>query len=131
MESPEEMTILQIPPAEIGLLKEAPARRWFEGQEEWDKKFRSRAKRIVKQRNKNERKYHAIVARSKELGLHRRGTFDGPADSELREGPDGREIRKDKRWGPLDLEHEDPPPSAIAGRKDTVSRPGFATWILF
>ena len=121
MELPEEMSMLQIPQTEIGLLKEAPARRWLDGQEEWDMKFKSRSKRIAKQRKKNEHKYNSIVTRSKELGLIRRGTFDDVSDSDRVEGPDGQEIQKDRRWGPLDLEHEHPPPSAIAGRKDTVS----------
>jgi hypothetical protein len=36
MEPREEMSVLAIKPAQIGIIKEAPTIKWLKGQEEWD-----------------------------------------------------------------------------------------------
>ena len=124
MEDKKEIPCLRLEADEIGLLREAPARRWLTGQEEWDKRFGNVAKNVEKRRRKAIEKYDKTLARARELGLvHSPGLENAsvPADDTTVENEGDGEIQKGRRWGPLDLESEHPPPSAIAGRRDTVS----------
>lgn len=127
MEAKEEIQCLRAEVNSVGLLKEAPARRWLDGQEEWDKKFKSSAKKVTKQRKKTAAKYERMVKRAIELGLVQVSVDD--TASIHTQGTTNLEnsaiIQKDRRWGPLDLDEERPPPSAIAGRRDTVSHKTF------
>lgn len=124
MEPEQDIDILQLSAKDIGLLKEAPARRWLSGQEHWDKKFKSSAKRVIKARKKNEEKYQKLLARAYELGLiHVSDDVGLQRASSGATGADDGKIQPDRRWGPLDLDEEDPPPSAIAKRRDTVRKP--------
>lgn len=126
MESRKDIPCLKLPANEVGLLKEAPARRWSEGQQEWDRKFKGSAKRVKKKREKIEQRYEKTIVRAKELGLLHSSEDTASiltADENLY--ADGNtehgEIQRGRRWGPLDLDSETPPPNAIAGRRDTVS----------
>ncbi|KAJ8086857.1 hypothetical protein PM082_005682 [Marasmius tenuissimus] len=136
MEPRDEMQALQVKPAEVGLIKEAPAVRWHQGQEQWDKMFRKRAKKILKKRAHYETKSEKMIGLAREQGfslvrepepevliLAKPAKPPSRPDSKARKDRDGS-IQSDRRWGPLDLDDEDPPPSAIANRRDTHE--GFA-----
>jgi hypothetical protein len=147
MEPMEEIHALRIPPGQIGLIKEAPVRRWLRGQEIWDEQFKGRAKKVLKKRKKLEEKAERIVQRVTRQGLvvdteggearpSREQTGGGGEQDEVRPKVEqqGRKrssrsvlttsgiIDENRRFGPLDLDDENPPPSAIAKRRDTVSR---------
>lgn len=49
---PEELSALRLKPDEIGVLKEAPVRRWLRRQEEWNKKFAGMKRKLQEQRAK-------------------------------------------------------------------------------
>lgn len=119
MEPKEEIPCLRLKGKDIGMLKEAPARRWMTGQQEWDEKFKGTAKKVAKRRKKNEETYQKIIERARELGLIHADDSKS-IHSTTSSAADG-EIQEHRRWGPLDLEDEKPPNSAIAGRRDTVS----------
>ncbi|KAJ3533909.1 hypothetical protein NMY22_g7140 [Coprinellus aureogranulatus] len=110
MEPKEDIPALQIPPEQIGQIKEAPAMRWLRGQEEWDRRYRKRAKRILKKRKNLVKKAERIISVRLTKG------FTGRA---VKRRTSIGEIQIDRRWGPLDLKNEKPPPSAIAARRDT------------
>lgn len=117
MEAAEEIPALQINTREVGLIKEAPARRWQAGQEDFDHKYRRLAKRVVKTRAKITAKSERLLTHAREEGLVMH------ADNAGNPGEAPRDtvgvIQDERRWGPLDLDGENPPPSAIAGRRDT------------
>ncbi|KAI0824710.1 alpha/beta-hydrolase [Trametes gibbosa] len=122
MEPPEEIEALRLKPYEIGLVKEAPVKRWLAGQEEWDKKYKRKAERAIRKRRRYEAKAIRLLEHAKEQGLvhdelrpHRSRTSSIGSVSSRSVG----EVEPDRRWGPLDLKDENPPPSAIAGRRDT------------
>lgn len=122
MESQEEMSVLRLKPAEIGIIKEAPTIRWLKGQEEWDKKYKQHADRAVRQRQKNEEKAKKLIAHAREQGLLLVSDAGPDLTSVLStsaHATDGT-IQHDRRWGPLDLANESPPPTAIAKRQDTA-----------
>ncbi|TFK55444.1 alpha/beta-hydrolase [Heliocybe sulcata] len=123
MEPKEEVAALQLKPSEIGVIKEDPCRRWQTGQDMWDKKFKRTAERVVRKRQKNETKALVMLANARAEGLEIAddGSIVNLAVSPSRVSipPERREIQSDRRWGPLDLEHESPPPSAICKRRDT------------
>jgi hypothetical protein len=124
MESQEEMSVLRLKPAEIGIIKEAPTIRWLKGQEEWDKKYKQHAERAVRQRQKNEEKAKRLIAHAREQGLLLVSDAGPDLTSVLStsaHATDGT-IQHDRRWGPLDLDNESPPPTAIAKRQDTARR---------
>ncbi|CDO68138.1 hypothetical protein BN946_scf185003.g10 [Trametes cinnabarina] len=122
MEPPKEIDALRLKPQEIGIIKEAPVRRWLEGQEEWDRRFKRTAEHVLRQRQQYEAKAARLLDHAREQGLmhdeihpqQSRTSIGGSISS----GSVG-EIDADRRWGPLDLKDENPPPSAIAGRRDT------------
>ncbi|KAK0468142.1 uncharacterized protein EV420DRAFT_1503082 [Desarmillaria tabescens] len=129
MEPKEEIAALRIRPEEIGLIKEAPALRWAKGQEEWDITFKKSAQKAIRRRRALEVKAAELLERAKEQGLvlqprqsnipqkshGRRATRTKSTSDQSIDGT----IQEDRRWGPFDLEDETPPPSAIAGRRDT------------
>lgn len=122
MEPMEDIPSLQIPSDQMGLLREAPARRWLSGQEAWDRRFKTVGKRVEVGRRKNVKKYDRILERAKELGFVHSPNARRPTHENLDEEAEKDDvIQRDRRWGPFDLDDEDPPPSAIAARKDTVS----------
>jgi len=127
MEPIGEVAALQVRPEEIGIIKEAPLNKWWSGQKEWDKRYRRNAEKAVKQRRSNLTKATRIMAGARDQGLllghekpllsqlHRLAS-NTPALSIQKTG----KIESDRRWGPLDLDNENVPPSAIANRRDTV-----------
>ncbi|KAI0772028.1 alpha/beta-hydrolase [Trametes elegans] len=122
MEPVEEIEALRLKPHEIGLIKEAPVRRWLSGQEAWDKKYKRTADHVLRRRRHYEAKANRLLEHAKEQGLIHDEIR--PQQSRLSTGgsiSSGSigEVQSDRRWGPLDLKDENPPPSAIAGRRDT------------
>ncbi|EPQ59012.1 alpha/beta-hydrolase [Gloeophyllum trabeum ATCC 11539] len=123
MEPREEVEALKLKPSEIGVIKEDPCRRWLTGQELWDKKFRRQAIGVVRRRRKYEARAEEMLANARAQGLQL--AEDGSvvnlavSPSRLSIPPEHREMQSERRWGPLDLERETPPPSAICKRRDT------------
>lgn len=123
---------LQMPCDEVGVIKEGPVNRYLTGQELWDKKFRREAKKVEKRRAKNEERAQAMLERAAELGLvgprweeaKRKRKLDNSPGNMQKQDSNGN-LQEEDRWadlgtfGPLDLQGERPPPSAIAGRRDT------------
>lgn len=129
MEPSERLAALQLGASEIGLLKEAPALRWAAGQDEWDRVYSKNAKRVLKQKARNEEKAKHMLQNAIEQGFVHT-SYGGPNQNDhvvvkserpLRKRTSLGKIQADRRWGPLDLEEERPPASAIAARRDTVS----------
>ncbi len=122
MEPQDEMPVLKIPPGEVCLLKEEPASKWKSGQEEWDRKFSRSAKRVEKQRRDISLKADKLIQSAYDQGLvlssdeHVQSLDRHPSHSQSSSGEPN-----ERRWGPLDLAGETPPPTAIAGRRDSVS----------
>lgn len=149
MEPAEEIPALHIPPSQIGLIREAPVRRWLHGQAMWDEQFKRHPKKISEKRKKFEEKAEQIIqhatrkglvvnteAGEAQISLEQVGGAGGGEQDEARpmagpqdwyknslstSAPVGI-IDENRRFGPLDLDDENPPPSAIARRRDTVSR---------
>jgi hypothetical protein len=140
---------MRIPPSQIGLIKEAPVRRWHRGQAMWDDRFKRQSKKVLEKRKQLEEKAEEIIRHATRQGLVvNTGEGEARASGEKAgEGARGEQdadrpavqpqarressrsvltttgiIDENRRYGPLDLEDENPPPSAIAKRKDTVSR---------
>ncbi|KAI0921632.1 hypothetical protein AcW2_006545 [Taiwanofungus camphoratus] len=143
MEPKEEIDALRLRPQEIGVIKEAPVKRWLSGQELWDKKYRRVAQKAVLERRRYEAKATRLLKNAQDqgdihTGDHRPRTERTSTDQSFMASPMG-EVQQDRRWGrafshstvhtvlyaqcimigPLDLGDEKPPPSAIAGRRDT------------
>ncbi|CCM05570.1 uncharacterized protein FIBRA_07797 [Fibroporia radiculosa] len=124
MEPKEEIEALRLEPQEIGIIKEAPVKRWLIGQEHWDKKYKRAAHKVIVRRRRYERKAQRLLQHALDQGsLRHNPTRPQPPErttshTSLASGVFGR-IEQDRRWGPLDLGGESPPASAIAGRRDT------------
>lgn len=139
MESREELSVLRLKPSEVGIIKEAPTIRWLKGQEEWDVRYRQSAEKAIRQRRKNEAKAKILLDNARQQGLVL-VSDPGPeltsVVSSTSAHATGGVIQEERRWGPLDLEHERPPPTAIAKRRDTV-RPfkficfSLVSWLTF
>lgn len=69
MEPAEEMDILRIKPQEIGVIKEGPVRRWLDGQEAWDKKYRRAAERVINKRKHFEAKAQRLLDHARQQGI--------------------------------------------------------------
>jgi hypothetical protein len=111
LEAAELIPALQIPSDEIGIVKDTPAKRYMEGQSRWDKTFGRTAATVAKRRQKYRDKATALINAAKDAGLLDESGTPVRAPTEDEPHP---------RWWPLDLHSEKPPPSAIAGRTDTV-----------
>lgn len=72
MEPKDQIAALQIPPSEIGLIKEGPVKRWQTGQEQWDQKFKRRAKKVALKRKHYEEKAARLLEHAREQGLQLR-----------------------------------------------------------
>ena len=66
MEPAEEIEALRMPPQEIGLIKERPVRRWLEGQEAWDKKFKHTVEQVLRKRKHYEEKAERLLRHARE-----------------------------------------------------------------
>ena len=69
MEPVEEIEALRMPPQEIGLIKEVPIRRWLEGQEAWDKKYKHAAEAVIRKRKHYEAKAERLLNHARQQGL--------------------------------------------------------------
>ncbi|KAG6869341.1 hypothetical protein C0993_000094 [Termitomyces sp. T159_Od127] len=124
MEPPHEIKALRLLPEQVGITKEAPIRRWLEGQRKWDVRFEYVAKKVIKRRVKIEASASRLLENARVHGLlvgnpHH---LQRSSTSESKIGV----IQEDRRWGPLDLDEERPPPSAIAKRRDTLKHEALA-----
>ena len=106
MEPKEEIEALNIPPRQIGIIKEEPVRRWFEGQTIWDKRYARSALKVERHRRRYQEKYETLIARATAQGLelHKSEIMAGP--SVYRRAPASRrsvtsigEIMEHRRWG--------------------------------
>lgn len=124
MESKEDIPALHVNPHEIGLIKEEPCMRWAKGQDIWDNKFKSSAVKANLKRDKIKVKAERMISNARDQGLRLTSELHGEEPerqtvSRSEEKADGT-IQVDRRYGPLDLDDEHPPPTAIAKRRDTV-----------
>lgn len=121
MELKKDIAALQLRPSEIGIIKEETLFKWLEGQEEWDRRFKYRATKVMKNRVKNEAKANSIIKNARLRGLLLAGEKDDLVERPIigRSSATHGAIQEDRRWGPLDLVDEHPPPTAIAARRDT------------
>ncbi|KAF9472963.1 alpha/beta-hydrolase [Pholiota conissans] len=122
MEPAEAIHALNIETTHIGLIKEAPAQRWRAGQDKWDKKYARKTKKVIKQKLSNEAKFARLLQNAFDEGFVHISCQNGkskPTDVSIPRTDTVGEIQVDRRWGPLDLEDESPPATAIAGRRDT------------
>lgn len=131
MEPRDQIPALQIPAEEVGLIKEAPIRKWLTGQDLWDKRFRRSAEKVTKQRRKMEQTAEKLLETAREQGLVLTHEGHGLRATGPQMPPrtisnismvSSRRgfVDSERRYGPLDLDDERPPPTAIAKRKDTV-----------
>ncbi|KAG1783122.1 alpha beta-hydrolase [Suillus placidus] len=121
MEPKEDITALQLRPSEIGIIKEETLFKWLEGQEEWDRRFKYRATKVMKNRKKFEAKAKSMIKNARQRGLLLAGESDDLVERPIvgRSSAAHGAIQEDRRWGPFDLVDEQPPPTAIAARRDT------------
>ncbi|KAF9569086.1 alpha/beta-hydrolase [Agrocybe pediades] len=133
MEPASNIAALQMKPSEIGIIKEAPAMRWATGQDLWDKRYAKHADKAIEQQARYKKKADRLIREALTQGfVHRsHGTANESTSSPQNppeENTPPRKVRKRtslgriqalRRWGPLDLEDENPPKSAIAARRDT------------
>ncbi|KAI0065802.1 alpha/beta-hydrolase [Artomyces pyxidatus] len=147
MEAKEDVPALRVRPSEVGVIKEAPVRRWVTGQEMVDKKFARLAVKVINKRRKYEVRAEKMLQDARDTGLvlqheavdrenGQQHLNDRQSDDKSRKQlvrlrsvasgassvvstSDTGKINEDMRWGPLDLDNEHPPPTAIAGRRDT------------
>ena len=135
LEEEHLLQALQVPSDEIGRIKAGPVSRYLTGQELWDKKFKRTAKKVDKERAKNEARAGVMLEQAAREGLlcgeeAQTKQKTSKASREERSEQDEPEDAAEDRWeddgwadlglfGPLDLHGEVPPPSAIAGRRDT------------
>ncbi|KDR83943.1 hypothetical protein GALMADRAFT_686758 [Galerina marginata CBS 339.88] len=121
MEPPEALQALQLKASDIGVIKEAPALRWAEGQRKWDERYSRNSKRVLKQKAHYEAKAEHLVKNALDQGfIHKsHGGPVGDPPMPWTTSTSVGKIQPDRRWGPLDLQDERPPPTAIAGRRDT------------
>jgi hypothetical protein len=144
LEPPHELKALNLPPDEVGVIKEGQAMRYLNGQKLWDKRFHRAAKSVEKHRRKNlkmakERDSTKLV-RLWEDRLKRRDhdlsfsdtdgegwETDGERDGGPNVGPGDAGAEKtiiDQSWSwEWALHGEAPPPSAIVSRRDFVRSP--------
>ena len=126
LEDEHLLQALQMPIENIGKIKSGPVSRYLTGQELWDKKYKRTAKRVDKERAKNEAKAHAMLEQAANEGLLESMSEVTEEKRTLQRGGEQSESKRfEDGWadlaafGPLDLQGEVPPPSAIAGRRDT------------
>lgn len=135
LEPEESLPGCTLPTSKLGVISETGARRYLEGQALWDKKFKDVSKKVARDRERhmkqtmkhvgnvldriqakldNVRRKDEIVSEDKSSGP--RGALNAePDDSQI------RLILNSPLWTwNWALEGEDPPPSSIAARGDTV-----------
>ncbi|EST07742.1 Alpha/beta hydrolase fold-3 [Kalmanozyma brasiliensis GHG001] len=138
LEPESALPALQLNPDDIGRIKEGPVERYLDGQAQWAKRFAKTARKVERQRAKNETTAQRMLEEAHTQGLLDVAGLERKREVLLRrtqesaggvgvKGVDvarGAERCRDK-WGwlcdvgPMDLVDETPPPAAIAGRRDT------------
>lgn len=133
MEPAKEIPALNIQAGDLGILKEAPVMMWKNGQDKWDRRYKQVALSAAKKRRRLEVRAEKLLRNAFAQGLLHSSQSLDPSKvvqdedvaehlairpSVIRQTSVG-EIQTDRRWGPLDLEDESPPHSAIAKRRDT------------
>jgi hypothetical protein len=126
-----------LPIEKLGLVTETGAKRYLEGQALWDKKYKDAAQKVIRDRERHlklaknharkvmDRIQHKLDAvRAKEAEGVVGGTKDAGEGPQV--PPDGGDDIRIMLNSPLwtwswALQGEDPPPSSIAARGDTVS----------
>lgn len=130
LEPASELAALQLPPDEVGTIKEGQATRYLNGQHLWDKKFHRTAKTVEKHRRKNlkaakERDSRKLV-RLWEDRIRKKDHDDEGWETDAERGI--QEDSASEQRGVMDqswswewaLHGEAPPPSAIVSRRDFV-----------
>ncbi|WFD21188.1 hypothetical protein MCAP1_003449 [Malassezia caprae] len=110
MEPASHMSMLQLAPAQVGVVYARTYERFRRGHTIWDNKFRSQTKRLIKKRTQFERRARRLLDKAEAEGLL---TDCGDI---LASGTRWTDLGS---YGPADLQDEMPPPSAIVGRRDT------------
>lgn len=128
LEPESELGAMVMPSDEIGMIKEGPALRYIEGQAIWDKRFRHTRKRIARHRKKNLAKAHDRDAKTLRDRWSKVVTDVPESDVSSDEDPltwcdrNAEHLPADSSWAwQWALGGEQPPPSAIVGRRDLVS----------
>jgi hypothetical protein len=131
LEPASELAALNVPPGEVGVIKEGQAMRYLNGQKLWDKKFHRAAKSVEKHRRKNlvaakERDSRKLVRlwedriRRKDQEISEAGTDDEGWETDGGVQMGQRDML-DQSWSwEWALHGEAPPPSAIVSRRDFV-----------
>lgn len=148
LEPETSLPALTINPEEIGCIKEGPVERYLDGQTQWAKRFAKTARKVEKQRAKNEQLAQKMLEEAasqglldlqnlerKKRGLLRKantpeaelgavnGSGKGLGLSAVDIAAGAEKCRAKWSWlcdfGPMDFLNETPPPAAIAGRRDT------------
>ena len=96
MEPVEEVPALRLKPSEIGLIKEAPVRRWLAGQEEWDRRYKRQAEAVIRKRKHYRAKWEKLLEHAKQEGLFSEKTSLQSTTSAV---STGGVIETDRRWG--------------------------------
>lgn len=110
MEPTYEIEALKMPCCEIGIMKEAPVKRWLAGQEAWDKKYHRSALKVVRKRQHYERKAATLIehARQQGLVLSSDRNLDPPnlRRSWIRTSLSSvGDVEQDRRWGMCSIFH--------------------------
>lgn len=126
LEPESDLDAMTMPSTEIGMVKEGPALRYIEGQAIWDKKFRHTRKRIERHRRRNLHKarHHDAKTLSERWSKFRESESEVSSDEDPHTWQDRNadQIPLDVSWAwQWALGGEQPPPSAIVGRRDLVS----------
>ncbi|TIB71390.1 hypothetical protein E3Q24_02352, partial [Wallemia mellicola] len=101
MEPPEELEYLRMSVNEVGVFKPDAVKRYIEGMESWNTKFKHAAKNVERQREKSLRESHI---HAEKMMKENDDIFDIP------------EVTWRWQWA---LENEKPPPASIVARRDT------------
>jgi hypothetical protein len=129
LEPPSELAALNLPPEEVGVIKEGQAMRYLNGQKLWDKKFHRTSASVEKHRRKNlkmakERDGKKLVRlwEDRLKNHHHRHGSSSETDEGWETDGAGEKGLMDQSWSwEWALHGEAPPPSAIVSRRDFVS----------
>ena len=101
MELAEEIEALRLRPQEIGIIKEKPVRRWLEGQDKWDKKYKRTADRVIRKRRHYEAKAQRLLDHAREQGVIHNELKPQTSRVSLTDGGGSQlgEIDSQRRWG--------------------------------
>ncbi|KAK4057569.1 hypothetical protein OIO90_001214 [Microbotryomycetes sp. JL221] len=134
LEPEKDIDCLNLNPEDLGIVKEAPVKRYLAGKAIWDKKFKSVADRVQREREDNLRKSMKeeatrITERMKKVRKNHEipsvvtSNQDSPSSplSPIQQvvSPQRMDSRDEQVRGIWDFRGENPPPSSIAARKDT------------